>query len=274
MWASAKAGKDPSTGEASEDWVAYQFKSSDNIHLTKGELTSMAARAGEDARAQELEASFEATGGKVFNHEMFPVVDQFYQGEYVLACDLAGFSANQGHKKTKSILDDHALALVKVHDKGYHVERIWHGKWDTRETALRIVKAFRDYRPIKVGIEQGMAKNAVGPYLEELQIAYGLFFELHELRHHNNKKEDRIKWALQGRADKGLITLQTDAELDVDDKWIGKFLSQAVDFPNQLAHDDLLDAVAYAVDQLADRAMGWDVGVIDEWEPIDLIAGY
>jgi phage terminase large subunit-like protein len=60
----------------------------------------------------------------------------------------------------------------------------------------------------------------------------------------------------------------------VEDKWVGKFLSQAVDFPNPLAHDDLIDAVAYGVDQLADRAMGWDVGVFDEWQPIDDLAGY
>lgn len=274
MWASAKAGQDPSTGKASEDWAAFQYKSTDNVHLTRTELDSMAARAGEDARAQELEASFEATGGKVFNFEMFPVVDMQFAGEYVLACDLAGFSAAQGHKKTKSILDDHALALIKVHDKGYHVERVWHGKWDTRETALRIVKAFRDYRPVKVGIEQGMSKNAVGPYLEELMVQYGLYFAIHDLKHNNNRKEDRIKWALQGRADKGIITLQSDADLDVDQKWVGKFLSQAVDFPNTLAHDDLLDAIAYGVDQLSDLSLGWDVGVIDEWEPLDLLAGY
>lgn len=55
---------------------------------------------------------------------------------------------------------------------------------------------------------------------------------------------------------------------------MGKFLSQAVDFPNPLAHDDLVDAVAYAVDQLADRALGWDVGIIDDWQPIDDLAGY
>jgi hypothetical protein len=274
MWLCAKKGLDPSTGAPSDQWSAFQFKSTDNVHLTRDELDSMAKRAGEDARAQELEASFEATGGKFFRHDMFPIVDELYQGEYVLACDLAGFSAALGHKKTKSILDDHALALIKIHEKGYHVERIWHGRWDTRETALRILKVYRDYRPVKVGIEQGMAKNAVAPYIEELQMQYGLYFEVHDLRHFNNKKEDRIKWALQGRADKGVITLQTDKELEVEDKWVGKFLSQAVDFPNHLAHDDLLDAVAYGVDQLSDISMGWDIGVIDEWEPVDLLAGY
>jgi len=274
MWSAAMKGLDPSTGKPTDQWKAFQFKTVDNVHLTQVELQSMIDRSSDEARSQELEASFEATGGKVFHVDQFPIVDEHFQGEYVLACDLAGFSTVHGSKKSKVVLDDHALALVKVHDKGFHVERIIHGKWDARETALRIVKAFKDYRPVKLGIEQGMAKNAIANYLEEFQFAYGLYFDVFPLRHHNSKKEDRVKWALQGRADKGSITLQSDADLDADDKWVGKFLSQAVDFPNPLAHDDLVDAVAYAVDQLADRALGWDVGVIDDWAPLDDLAGY
>jgi len=273
MWSAAMKGLDPSTGDPSDQWKAFQFKTVDNVHLTNMELDAMIARSSAEALAQELEASFEATGGKVFNMDMFPVVDKLFAGEYVLACDLAGFSTT-GTKKAKAVLDDHALALIKVHDKGYHVERVFNGKWDTRETALRIVKAFKDYRPIKVGIEQGMAKNAVANYIEDFQHQFGLYFDIYDLRHGNNKKEDRIKWALQGRADKGSITLQSDKDLELEEKWVGKFLSQAVDFPNPLAHDDLIDAVAYGIDQLADRAMGWDVGVFDEWQPIDDLAGY
>lgn len=274
MWSAAMKELDPSTGKPSEMWKAFQFKTSDNVHLTKMELQGMIARSSDDARAQELEASFDATGGKVFSYEQFPVVDMIYQGEYVIACDLAGFSTAAGAKRSKVVLDDHALAVIKVHDKGYHIERIIHGKWDTRECALRIVKAFRDYSPVKIGIEQGMAKNAVQPYIEEYQGDFGLYFDIHLLRHNNAHKEDRIKWALQGRADQGKITLQDDQDLDVEDKWIGKFLSQAVDFPNPLAHDDLIDAASYGIDQLADISMGWDVGFIDEWEPLDEMAGF
>lgn len=274
MWSAANKGLDPSTQEESHEWAAFQFLSKDNAYLPKDEIKRMYARAGADAIKQELEASFEATGGKVFHTGMFPVIDMHFKGEYVLACDLAGFSSELGAKKSKVILDDHALALIKVHDKGYHVERIFHGKWDVRECALRIMKAYRDYRPVAVGIEQGMAKNAVEVYLEELMFKYSLWFEIQALKHNNNKKEDRIKWALQGRADQSKITLQTDKKLDLEDKWVGKFLSQAVDFPNKLAHDDLIDAVSYGVDQLGDISMGWDVGIIDEWQPLDLEAGY
>jgi len=136
------------------------------------------------------------------------------------------------------------------------------------------MRAFKVHRCVKMGIEVGMAKTAVEGFLQELMYAKNTYFEMHDLKHMNNAKEDRIKWALQGRADKGQITLEDDQDLDGDDKWIGKFLGQAVDFPNKLAHDDLLDAVAYAVDQLAESGMGWKTITEDNWLPIDDLAGY
>jgi len=275
MWSAAMKGLDPSSGKPSNDWVAFQFQTKDNSHLTEKQLEALINATSEDAYAQELEASFEATGGRVFNISQFPVVDGIkYRGEYVVAVDLAGFGVANGRNKPKEVRDDHSIAVVKVHDKGFHVELIEHGRWDVRETALRIMKAYRDYRPVKLGIEKGMAKNAVETYLEEFQNSYGIYFNIEPLSHGNNKKEDRIKWALQGRADKGKITLQDDQKLPAEQKWVGKFLGQAVDFPNPLAHDDLIDSVAYAVDQLADLSLGWDMGTFDEWRPLDDLSGY
>ena len=274
MWAAAMKNIDPSSGKDSENWKGFQFTSTDNPHLTRNEIQAMYDSTSEEAQKQELEASFEATGGKVFTYEQFPIQECRHTGETVLACDLAGFSSPEGKNKQKSILDDHALAIVRVHEKGFHVERVIHGKWDVRETALRIVKAWRDFGCVKMGIEQGMAKNAAATFIREYQEQFGSYFEIHPLRHMNSAKEDRIKWALQGRADKGMITLEPDQDLPEEDKWIGKFLGQAVDFPNRLAHDDLIDAVAYAVDQLAELGMGWQVDIFDEWEPIDDLAGY
>jgi len=123
-----------------------------------------------------------------------------------------------------------------------------------------------------------MAKNAVcgddgmSGYLGELMHKYG-YFTVKGLTHGNQKKEDRVKWAIQGRAEKCQITLEPDDALDFEDKWIGKFLSQAVDFPNPLAHDDLLDSLSY-VDQMADDVAAWGVTTVDDWEPQDLEAGY
>ena len=136
------------------------------------------------------------------------------------------------------------------------------------------MKAWRNHSCVKMGVEQGISKTAVEKFLLEYQDKFGMYFEVNPLKHMNNRKEDRIKWALQGRADQGKITLESDQDLPEEDKWIGKFLGQAVDFPNRLAHDDLLDAAAYAVDQLAEQGMSWSVEVFDDWQPMDELAGY
>jgi hypothetical protein len=279
MWTSALEGLDPSSGNPTDDWKAFQFRSKDNPHLTGTEIEAMVSGMSSEAIAQELEANFEATGGKVFSKDMFPVVDMRYlQGGYVIPIDLAGFTAAD-KKNQKIILDDHAIVVAKIHNAGWHIERIYHGQWDIRETCLRIIKAWRDYGAPPVGIERGMAKNAVcgddgkGGFLGELMHRYG-YFDVKPLTHSNQRKEDRIKWALQGRAERGMITLQPDDHLPTEEKWVQKFLDQAVDFPNQLAHDDLLDAVAYT-DQLAEMAVTWDiVAVGDDWTPHDPDIGY
>lgn len=278
MWVAAQAGVDPASGEETDEWVAFQFRSSDNPHLTENEKNAMRSGLSAEAQRQELEASFEATGGKVFSIDMFPVTPCDKEGTYVIAVDLAGFTTAEGKNKAKVVLDDHAICIAKVHDTGWHIEQIIYGKWDVRGTCLRIIKAWREYGKPQIGIEKGMAKNAVcgddgqSGYLGELMHRYG-YFTVQGLSHGNQRKEDRIKWALQGRAEKGQITLEPDDHLPAEEKWVGKFLSQAVDFPNPLAKDDLLDAVAY-VDQLADVGMGWNVTLFDDWYPHDYEVGY
>lgn len=278
MWTSAMAGVDPKSGKPTTDWKAFQFRSKDNPHLTVKEMDSLVEGLSDDAIKQELEASFEATGGKVFSYEMFPVTECPHVGEYVITVDLAGFSNAEGKNKAKTVLDDHAICVAKIHEKGWHIEKVLHGQWDVRGASLRIIKTWREYGCPVVGMEKGMAKNAVAGddgmsgYLGELMNKYG-YFQVQGLTHGNQKKEDRIKWALQGRAEKGQITLEPDDKLPPDEKWVGKFLGQAVDFPNPLAHDDLLDAVAY-VDQVADVGMGWRATMYDDWEPHDHEVGY
>lgn len=274
MWVAARNGMDYLSETQSTEWRAWQFLSKDNPHLTDNEIAALSMSMSKDAIKQELEANFESTGGKVFTYEMFPIATCSHHGATVIACDLAGFTSPEGKHKSKVIVDDHALAVVRVHDKGYHVERIYHGRWDVRETALRIMKAYRQYKADKVGIEQGIGKSAVEGFIHEYQDSFHDWFEVHPLKHMNTRKEDRIKWALQGRADRGKITLEPDTDLPPEEKWIEKFLGQAVDFPNPQAHDDLLDAVAYAVDQLAEPGMGWSLEVVDEWAPLDDLAGY
>lgn len=246
-------------------WKSWHFASADNPYLPEAEIDEMRNRMSADRFAQEAEASFEGGAGLVLTADMFHIVEEIpYPCDYYIAADLAGFERVEGGRKLKK-LDDSAIAVVANHAQGWTIVDIIYGKWDTRETALRLVKAYRDYRPVKFGIEKGMSKNAVMPYLEDEQNRLGSFFPVHDLSHGNQKKTDRIAWALQGRAEKGRISL-------LRGEWNPTFLAQAQDFPSPLAHDDLIDAVAY-IDQLAEP---WWEGpdYLDDWSPLDDLSGY
>lgn len=257
LWHHAMHSGDP-------DWKGFTYSSKNNPFLPKKEMEMLAQNMSREKYRQEMEASFESGGGTIMTAEMFQFREA-PQGDYYIACDLAGFTSVEGGRKVAK-LDDHAIAVVINHPGGWHIKEIIHGQWDTRETALRLVKAFRDYRPMKFGIEKGMAFNAVMPYLNDEMARLGVFFSVEPLTHGNQKKTDRITWALQGRAEKGRISLEANAP------WAREFLEQAQDFPSKLSHDDLLDAVSY-IDQLADPFFDGEMQ-IDEWAPMDDIAGY
>lgn len=251
--------------EIPNPYAAWTYGSKLNPFLPKSEIKELARDLTTEQYRQEIEASFESTGGRYLSESMFEIVKEVpYPGDRYIAIDLAGFQTSDAGR-TIQRLDEHAIAVVVNHAGGWCVEEIIHGQWDTRETALRIVKAYRDYRPLKIGIEKGMAKDAVMPYLEDEMNRLGIYFRVEPLTHGNQRKSDRITWALQGRAEKGRIQL-------LEGMWNRKFLQQAVDFPSTLTHDDLIDALAY-IDQLADP---WFEGpdVVDEWEPLDEYTGY
>lgn len=258
-----------------ERWNQYQsfhYPSTENPYLTAGYIEAKRETLSKDHFAQEYEADFESGGGSVLTPDMFEIVPRInVSGNRYIAIDLAGFQKSpDGH--TFERLDEHAIAVVIAHRGGWLVERIIHGQWDTRETALRIVKAFRDHKPLKIGIEKGMAKNAVVPYLEDEQARLNTFFHIDELTHGNQRKQDRIAWALQGRAEKGRIQLLSDDHLSHNEKWLKQFLSQIHDFPSLLSHDDLVDALSY-IDQLADPV--YDAPAeFDWWQQTDSYTGY
>ena len=158
-----------------------------------------------------------------------------------------------------------AIAVVKVGTNGWYVDNIIHGRWSLDETASKIFQAVRDYEPVSVGIERGIAKQAVMSPLTDLMKQYGRFFRVEELTHGNKKKTDRVMWALQGRFENGQIELRKA-------EWNNRFMDQLFQFPDPLTHDDLIDALAY-IDQLAKVAYNYDFEV-DDHEILDIVAGY
>jgi predicted phage terminase large subunit-like protein len=181
-----------------------------------------------------------------------------------MTVDPAGYGDGKG--KTKSKLakqDEHAISVCEVSSAGWFYHKIIHGRWDIRETSLRIVKTARDFRPAKVGIEAGALKNAIMPYIVDQQRRLGVFFNVIPLTHGGKKKSDRIMWSLQGRLENGRIFFKEG------ESWHKAVFEQMNQFPNPLAHDDIIDSMAY-VDQLGGAVYNVDsLGVEEEnWDDI------
>jgi len=250
-----------------ETYKGWHFTSYDNPILDPSEIDIAKKSMSSYAFRQEFMASFEATGSEMFKETWIKYGEEPESGDYYIAIDLAGFEDVSKKKTKNSKLDETAMAVVKVGDNGdWYVENIIHGRWSLDETAAKIFQAVRDYRPVSVGIERGIAKQAVMSPLMDLQKRYMQFFRVEELTHGNKKKTDRIMWALQGRFENGVISINKG-------DWNARFLDQLFQFPDQLTHDDLVDALAY-IDQLANVPYG--IGDIDFDEPeiLDIVAGY
>ena len=256
-------------GELGDDktYKTWHFTSYDNPILDSEEIDVAKKSMSSYAFRQEFMASFEARGSEMFKEDWIKVSEDEPDegGDYYIAVDLAGFEEVNKKRTKNTRLDDTAIAVVIVSPSGWYVDNIIYGRWSLDETAAKIFQAVRDYSPVSVGIERGIAKQAVMSPLTDLQKRYGTFFRVEELTHGNKKKTDRIMWALQGRFENGYITLNKG-------EWNVRFLDQLFQFPDPLTHDDLVDALAY-IDQLANVAYDYDYE-IDNHEILDVVAGY
>lgn len=249
-----------------ETYAAYHFTSYDNPLLDKDEINTAKRSMSSYAFRQEFMASFEARGSEMFKEDWVRFEeDRDPVGNYYIAIDLAGFEEVNKKRTKNAKLDETAIAVVNVSEEGWYVENIIYGRWTLDETAIKIFQAVRDYKPVSVGIERGIAKQAVMSPLVDLQKKYGTFFRVEELTHGNKKKVDRVMWALQGRFENGYITLNKG-------EWNARFLDQLFQFPDPLTHDDLIDALAY-IDQLAEVAYDYEYE-IDDHDILDIVAGY
>jgi len=258
--------------EAQKDfdaWGVWRFKSRDNPFLDPKEIEKAAANMTAEQFAQEFEASFAGSGVGLLKGEWLKTGAQpTGAGRYCIAVDLAGFiEAAEAGKYKRS--DHSVIAVVWVHAGGWHVKDIRYGHWGVRECAIQILKAAKDYGVRQLGIEKGILFNAVMPYLTDRMRAINFYPEIIPLLHGGQKKTDRVMWALAGRLEKGRLTFETGAP------WLADFVEEYSDFPNPLARDDMLDALAY-VDQLAGDAV-FDEAVLSDygdWAPLDKEAGY
>jgi predicted phage terminase large subunit-like protein len=247
-------------------FTSFHFTSFDNPLLDPSEIEAAKKSMSSFSFRQEFMASFEAAGGELFKEEWIKFKeDEPDDGDYYIAVDLAGFE-EEGSKGVKNKrLDNTAIAIVKANEKGWWVASIIYGRWDVKETAKKIFDAVKKYEPVAVGIEKGIARQAVMPYLSDIMKRTQTFFRVDELSHGNKKKTDRIVWSLQGRFENGYISLSKD-------DWNNEFLDQLFQFPNKLVHDDLIDALSY-IEQLAKVSYVFDFEE-EDYEPMDAYSGY
>jgi predicted phage terminase large subunit-like protein len=252
-------------------YEAFHFKSGDNPFLKKHELKRMmnSDTASREVVRQEIEADFVSGGGKILLPGDFTIVSGLPHagrtGRFYVTCDLAGFGRDRKGKVSRT--DESVISVTWVEDNtgDWYVTDMIHGRWDARETALRIVKTCSKYHGCQLGIEQGITHNAVLPYLDDYMREFHRYMTVTPLKHGGVNKYSRIEWALQGRSQRGKIKL-------VDGAWNEWFLDQCADFPDPLAHDDGIDALAY-VDQMA-TTVYVEADDVEDWEPLDIDAGY
>jgi hypothetical protein len=249
-----------------KEWSTYEFKSMDNPFLAPEEIEAARSSMSRQAFRQEFEASFQMGSGTLFTESMVMYGDEPMDGSYFLSYDPAGFAEVAGKMNSKlKRLDEHAIACVKVGPTGWYVDDIVVGRWGIREASLRLLRLAQKYRPMSIGIEGGSLKNAIMPYVNDQMRRLSIYPRIQSVTHGGQKKTERITWALQGRMEHGRITFRKGS-------YMTQFLDQLMDFPNPMAHDDMLDALAYT-DQIAKTIYAEQV-IFDQWQPMDNISGY
>ena len=255
-------------GQSSEvNWSAYHFTSFDNPLLDPDEINEARKTMGSFAFKQEFEASFDAKGSALFKEEwiQFSEVSPI-EGDVVMSIDPCGFK-DTAQSKTSTRLDECCITVAKINDDGWYIQDMIVGRWTLGDTASVIFDAIMEYRPLRVGIERGIAQQALMSPLTDEMNARNRWFNVELLTHSNQKKTDRIVWALQGRLEHGKITFNKGP-------WNAQLLDQLMQFPSKLTHDDMVDSLAY-VDQLSNNVYAGNLVEIDEWEPLDAdVCGY
>ena len=258
------------SGDDDLTFTAWHFTSYDNETLDPEEIDVAKKSMSSHAFQQEFMASFKNQGSEMFKEEWlnFGTKPASEDGDYYVAIDLAGFQDVSKKKGNTSRLDSSAISIVFVTEEGWFVEDIIHGRWTLDDTAKKIFQVVKDYKPMSIGIEKGISKQAVMSPLMDMMKRQNFYFRVEELTHGNQRKTDRIMWSLQGRFEHNRITLNKKKK-----DWHPIFLDQLFAFPDPLTHDDLVDSLAY-IDQLAKVTYAGNFTELDNFEALDSISGY
>lgn len=270
-----KAPVDPKLGFPR--WAGFQFSSRANPWLSADAIDALAGDMSYERMREEIESEIRSEGGNLLDPAWWKFdTREPEDGFFVVAADLAGFTQAGPRSKEVERRDDTAFAIVKICRAGWWVKEIQYGRWDARETALRIVKAGVAVDATRVGIEKGILYAAVLPYITDVMAQYGKFRKVEPLTHGNKHKTDRIMAALEGRLQRGRIILNCGEHVPVMErpKWVTTLINQAADCPSPYSKDDLVDALSY-VDQLGTTIFStYQPEKTDTWVPLDDVVGF
>lgn len=124
-------------------------------------------------------------------------------------------------------------------DNQWFIARAKRNKFNITGLIERIFDIWIYDKPIAIGIEKKALEDQIRPLLKIEAKKRNVYPTVIELKHGGTAKEARIKGALQGRFEYGMISFLEDAN---DDQ--GLLRSELYDFPSS-KHDDLSDALAY-----------------------------
>lgn len=259
-------------GDASE-WRSFSYTSYENTELEAQEIRTTEADQGtEFIRKQEIHAKFLSMGGGFLDPEALVLAPyEPEEGYYVVTADLAGFASPGGRSKTKERRDNSAIATIKVHPGGWWIKSVDYGRWDVRETAVRLARAAVSNNVPYVGIEKGISRQAVEPYfMDYCKKLLGRQIQIFDLSHGNQKKQSRIEWSLSARVKQGEV--QVNADSFGQHQWVMQLRQEMGDFPDERSPDDLIDAVSYA-DQMP--RLAFEIPDVDDYlDVIDEAVGY
>lgn len=250
------------------EWASFHYTTLDNPTIDPKEVEAAKRTLSSWAYKVEFEASFDTSGSGIFLESWWKEGKEPENGSWYIAFDLAGFEdVKNANTAVKKRLDKTSIAIVKGCDDGtWFIKKVILGRWNVEQTALKIIEAVKEYQPIMVGCERGMARNAIMHYLQDMMRRTNTFFSVQELSHRNQKKTDRITYALQGRMEHGRLIFNEDEDwTDVKEEF---FL-----FGAQGIHDDAIDSIAY-IDQMYVAGVPEGEAEIDDWEPFDKWSGY
>jgi predicted phage terminase large subunit-like protein len=256
-----------------DDHKSWSFVTADNELIDPKEIIAAQKTLSTFAFKQEYLASFDTVGTDTFKEEWIRYGEEPREGSWYIACDLAGFeSVGVQAANSKKRLDQTSIAIVKLTEEGkWFVKKVEAGRWDIRETAVRILKNVREYKPMMVGIEKGATFNAVMPYLTDLMRKNNLYAHVHPLLHGNQNKTERIVWALQGMMEHGRIIINDDNRT-APRSWQKELIDQLLMFPTKGVHDDMVDSLSY-ISQMAITSYA-EEDESEEYEPMDIMVGF